>query len=73
MSTEHVERGPQISEGPQNARQEKMASTEELQNREMMKLYRQHVLKEETVNLVQIGSAPKPKVDVTEDELVAGD
>ncbi len=73
LNTEHVERGPQISEGPQNARQEKMASTEELQNRELMKLYRQHVLKEETVNLVQIGSAPKPKVDVTEDELVAGD
>ena len=48
---------------------------------EMMKLYRQHVLKEQAVDLVQIG-APKPSPapaslvnikNAEEHELVAGD
>jgi uncharacterized radical SAM superfamily Fe-S cluster-containing enzyme len=84
LNPEHVARGPQVHEGPQNAREEKIWTNEELRHREMMKLYRQHVLKEKTVDLVQIGSS-KPaaaparlvsigkKAEEPERELVAGD
>ena len=84
LNAEHVARGPQASalEGPQNARDEKATK----RDAEMMKLYRQHVLKEQAVDLVQIG-APKPAAAPTslvnikkaaekteeERELVAGD
>ncbi|HWP84733.1 MAG TPA: radical SAM protein, partial [Terriglobia bacterium] len=72
LNPEHVARGPQVSEGPQTARDEKARK----RDAEMMKLYRQHVLKEKTVDLVQITSpklASKPKVAEPEGELVAGD
>jgi hypothetical protein len=86
LNAEHVARGPQVQEGPQNARDEKVMrrdSKQEKQDAEMMKLYRQHVLKEKTVDLVQIG-APQPsaapaslvnigKKTEPERELVAGD
>ncbi|MGH9627700.1 MAG: radical SAM protein, partial [Bryobacteraceae bacterium] len=61
LNAEHVSRGVQVSEGPQCARDEKAMKTEELKNRQMMKLYRQEVLKEQPVDLVQIAPAlPKP-------------
>ena len=60
LNQEHVNRGPQVSEGPQCARDEKAMKNEELKNRQMMKLYREHVLKEQPVDLVQIApAAPK--------------
>ena len=81
LNAEHVARGPQVSEGPQNARDEKAQKRDEKRDAEMMKLYRQHVLKEQAVDLVQIGMpkpAAKPATLVTiekaeERELVAGD
>jgi uncharacterized radical SAM superfamily Fe-S cluster-containing enzyme len=70
LNAEHVARGPQVAEGPQNARDEKTMK----RDAEMMKLYRQHVLKEQAVDLVQIGMpAAKPKAAEPERELVAGD
>jgi uncharacterized radical SAM superfamily Fe-S cluster-containing enzyme len=41
-----------------NAREEKLRARDAKQNAEMAKLYRQHVLKEQAVDLVQIGNAP---------------
>jgi hypothetical protein len=77
LNAEHVNRGPQVAEGPQNARDEKALKRDSRQDQEMMKLYRQHVLKEQAVDLVQIGMpmpvAAKPKVAEPERELVAGD
>jgi uncharacterized radical SAM superfamily Fe-S cluster-containing enzyme len=70
LNSEHVARGPQATEGPQCARDEKAMKTEELKNREMMRLYRKEVLKEPAADLVQIApSAPKPAVK-HEEELV---
>jgi tetraether lipid synthase len=80
LNPEHVARGPQVSEGPQTTRDEKLSK----RDAEMMKLYREHVLKEKHVDLVQIGSS-KPaaapaslvtigkKAEEPESELVAGD
>ncbi|MBI3933875.1 MAG: radical SAM protein, partial [Acidobacteria bacterium] len=76
LNAEHVARGPQVSEGPQNARDEKAQKRDSRQDAEMMKLYRQQVLKEKTVDLVQIGMpkpAAAPHVAEPESELVAGD
>ena len=76
LNEDHVNRGPQVAEGPQNARDEKAMKRDSRQDAEMMKLYRQHVLKEQAVDLVQIGTpkpAAKPKVAEPERELVAGD
>jgi uncharacterized radical SAM superfamily Fe-S cluster-containing enzyme len=69
LNAEHVARGVQVTEGPQCARDEKAMKIEELKNREMMKLYRKEVLKEQAVDLVQIGPAPKPAAK-HEEELV---
>jgi len=70
---EHVNRGPQVSEGPQCARDEKMLSNEDLKNRQMMKLYRKEVLKEQPVDLVQIGPAsPKPAPKPEEERELVG-
>jgi uncharacterized radical SAM superfamily Fe-S cluster-containing enzyme len=71
LNEEHVHRGPQVMEGPQNARDEKVQARDQ----EMMKLYRKHVLKEPAVELVQIGAPAKAKPEVAEPEreLVAGD
>ena len=70
---EHVNRGPQVSEGPQCARDEKMLSNEDLKNRQMMKLYRKEVLKEQAVDLVQIGSpSAKPAKKTEEERELAG-
>jgi hypothetical protein len=91
LNAEHVNRGPQETalEGPQNARDEKTMQRDAKHNAEMMKLYRQHVLKEEAISLVQIGapaaSKPvaasliptiqpaKPTAPKPESELVSGD
>ncbi|MBF8305703.1 MAG: molybdenum cofactor biosynthesis protein [Acidobacteria bacterium] len=73
LNAEHVARGPQVSEGPQCARDEKAMKTEELKNREMMKLYRKEVLKEQPVDLVQIApAAPKPAPKHDEDRELVG-
>ena len=71
LNSEHVSRGVQVTEGPQCARDEKAMKTEELKNREMMKLYRKEVLKEQQpADLVQIApAAPKP-ASKHEEELV---
>jgi len=70
LNTDHVARGVQETEGPQCARDEKAMKIEELKNREMMKLYRKEVLKEQPVDLVQIApAAPKPAAK-HEEELV---
>jgi uncharacterized radical SAM superfamily Fe-S cluster-containing enzyme len=78
LNAEHVARGPQVNDGPQNARDEKARK----RDAEMMKLYRKEVLKEQAVDLVQIGSskpaaAPSSLVNIgkkaEEPELVAGD
>ena len=70
LNAEHVSRGVQVTEGPQCARDEKAMKIEELKNREMMKLYRKEVLKEQPVDLVQIApAAPKP-ASRHEEELV---
>ncbi|MBI4443210.1 MAG: hypothetical protein HY649_07525, partial [Acidobacteria bacterium] len=54
---EHVARGPQVTEGPQTTRDEKLkARSEERYNQEMMKLYKKHVLQQKEVDLVQIQS-----------------
>ena len=72
LNEEHCNRGPQVSAGPQTTRDEKLkARSEERYNQEMGKLYRQHVLKEQPVDLVQIGAAPKAaKKEEQEHELV---
>ena len=74
LNAEHVARGVQASEGPQCARDEKAMKTEELKNREMMKLYRKEVLKEQQpVDLVQIApAAPKPAPKQEEDRELVG-
>ena len=73
LNDEHVNRGPQVTEGPQCARDEKAMKNEELRNREMMRLYRKEVLKEQTVDLVQISSASaKPTAQKQEEEELVG-
>ncbi|MBI4465444.1 MAG: radical SAM protein, partial [Acidobacteria bacterium] len=67
LNAEHVNRGPQVSEGPQTTRDEKLkARNEERYQQEMMKLYRKHVLKEKEVDLVQIQS-PRPETGEKEE------
>ncbi|OFW01946.1 MAG: radical SAM protein [Acidobacteria bacterium RIFCSPLOWO2_12_FULL_59_11] len=69
LNPEHVNRGPQVSAGPQNARDEKAQA----RDREMMKLYRKEVLKEQQVDLVQIGSpSAKPAKKTEEEQELAG-
>ena len=73
LNDEHVNRGPQVTEGPQCARDEQAMKNEELRNREMMRLYRKEVLKEQTVDLVQISSASaKPTAQKQEEEELVG-
>ena len=74
LNADHVARGVQAAEGPQCARDEKAMKTEELKNREMMKLYRKEVLKEQQpVDLVQIApAAPKPAPKQEEDRELVG-
>jgi len=54
LNPEHLARGPQATDGPQNARDEKAQA----RDAQMMKLYRKEVLKEQPVDLVQIGPSP---------------
>ena len=69
LNQEHCNRPAQGEEGPQTARDEKIKARDEKQQREMMKLYRQHVLKEQPVgDLVQI--APASSKPATDRELV---
>ncbi len=70
LNAEHVSRGPQVTEGPQCARDEKAMKNEELRNREMMRLYRKEVLKEQTVDLVQIAPPSAKPAAQKEEELV---
>jgi len=56
--------------------QEKMMANDELRNREMMKLYRQHVLKEQPTNLVQLAPSlapPKPAAQQETELVGSGD
>ncbi|MSO19476.1 MAG: radical SAM protein [Acidobacteria bacterium] len=91
LNAEHVARGPQATalEGTQNTRDEKALLRDAKHDAEMMKLYREVVLKEEAVDLVQIGmpkptpktalvtsiqpAAAKKPVAKPENEMVAGD
>ncbi len=70
LNAEHVSRGPQVTEGPQCARDEKAMKNEELRNREMLRLYRKEVLKEQTVDLVQIAPPSAKPAAQKEEELV---
>ncbi|MCZ6751887.1 MAG: radical SAM protein, partial [Acidobacteria bacterium] len=65
LNEEHRNRPTQVEEGPQNARDEKIMARDARQQQEMMKLYRQEVLKEQPrPDLIQIAPAPsKPAPD----------
>ena len=68
LNPEHVSRGPQVSEGPQTARDEKTMA----RDREMMKLYRKEVLKEQPLDLIQIAPTPKPAKKKEEERELVG-
>ncbi len=72
LNDEHCNRSAQTEDDLEHSHtrsQEKLMANEELRNREMAKLYRQHVLKEEPTNLIQIGALPT-KSAKPEEELV---
>ena len=78
LNEEHVNRASQAEEAgallPQTATDEKMMAREELRNRQMMKLYRQHVLKQPTVDLIQITpKSPKPAPEPEQELVASGD
>ncbi|MBI2817451.1 MAG: radical SAM protein [Acidobacteria bacterium] len=78
LNEEHLNRPAQMESDPTVAHtrtQEKMMANDELRNREMMKLYRQHVLKEQPTELVQIGPAiskKKPAEQVEQEHELVG-
>jgi uncharacterized radical SAM superfamily Fe-S cluster-containing enzyme len=79
LNEEHVKRGPQVEAGEEmatrTATDEKMMKSQELRNRQMMKLYKEQILKQEPVDLIQIGSPSSKPAKQPEGELVqlAGD
>jgi hypothetical protein len=76
LNAEHCARPAQTEDDLQHAHtrsQEKLMANDELRNREMAKLYRQHVLKEQPVDLVQIGIGKAKPAKEAEPEMIAGD
>ena len=75
LNAEHCDRPAQTEQDltvSHTRSQEKLMAREETKNREMAKLYRKHVLKEQAPDLVQIGMAPKAAKQ-EEEEMVSGD
>ena len=73
LNEDHVKRGLQYEETAtvsHTATDEKMMKNEELRNRQMAKLYREQVLKQQPVDLIQIGPTPAKASKQPEAELV---
>jgi hypothetical protein len=74
LNEEHVNREMQVEKGEElaarTATDEKMMKNEELRNRQMMKLYKEQILKQQPVDLIQIAPKPSKPAPQPEGELV---